>query len=711
MIINIVRLNYKIIIFGFVFTFFSSIGQSFFIGLFNANIREEINISHGEFGVLYGIATLCSSLVLIWVGKKIDDVKLVNYSIFVVLFLFFASAFFSFINNLIFLFLGIFFLRLSGQGLMAHTASTAISRYFEKRRGKALSYIWLGMSLGEFLLPIIIIYLISFIYWRDLWIYISLVILLILPFFSYSAVRDIDFSSREELRMGHVNTLKYNLIYDKHLRRILPYYVLFEFSKESKDSQICVNGNSYYYFLDESEKGKKINNLEFIKNKSNDCINLDKDFEKFYLIGFSINDSDNLEIIFKKSVYLKFYQVINFIVILLILVCCYNLLSIKISTNTIIYLVSIISTFLIALVKYNNQIFGFRYYRGGADGILHNSFGQDIIINILNHNFLEAIRGSESVFYNMPGHRYFNAFSKIFFGDTNYGYMVLVSLLPLLIYIFFKKYLSKKYAIYLFTSFIFLPIFENMGFGYFNYIWQMIRNHAESFSIVLIISCLIGIHNIDNKKLVPFESFKVFFIGLLLAFASISRPNFFPTCLILSLYIFLNYFFLQKKYLQSYSILIGFSAVLFCFLHNIYFANFFNFFVHQVNAVTGNFQLMNLNTIIKGLSNILIFNFNNEHAKIIFSQFALWNPLYNTHRLIMLAVIFYYIYRKKQTLLTYVIFLCMISQHCVLLMTRPDSRYAYLAWLLTIILFFKVEYQNKIVVRLMTFSKKIFTKN
>ena len=37
---------------------------------------------------------------------------------------------------------------------MAHTASTAVSRYFEKTRGKALSYIWLGMSLGEFLLPV-----------------------------------------------------------------------------------------------------------------------------------------------------------------------------------------------------------------------------------------------------------------------------------------------------------------------------------------------------------------------------------------------------------------------------------------------------------------------------------------------------------------------------------------------------------------------------
>ena len=75
MIIDIVRSNFKIIIFGFIFTFFSCVGQSFFIGLFNSSIREELNISHGEFGIIYGIATLCSSLTLIWLGKKIDDLR------------------------------------------------------------------------------------------------------------------------------------------------------------------------------------------------------------------------------------------------------------------------------------------------------------------------------------------------------------------------------------------------------------------------------------------------------------------------------------------------------------------------------------------------------------------------------------------------------------------------------------------------------------
>jgi len=207
MIIDIVKSNFKIIIFGFVFTFFSSIGQSFFIGLFNSNIRAELNITHGEFGAIYGTATLCSSITLIWLGKKIDELKLVNYSILVTLFLFIAALFFSFVNGLIFLLVGIFFLRLSGQGLMAHTASTAVSRYFERRRGKALSYIWLGMSLGEFLLPILVVYLLTFIYWRDLWIQTSIVILLVLPAFSYFTVKDIAISSREKENEKNINKL------------------------------------------------------------------------------------------------------------------------------------------------------------------------------------------------------------------------------------------------------------------------------------------------------------------------------------------------------------------------------------------------------------------------------------------------------------------------------------------------------------------------
>ena len=210
MIIDTIKSNFKIILFGFVFLFASSVGQSFFIGLFNLEIRNELSITHGEFGSIYGIATLCSSLLLIWIGKKIDDFKLVYYSIFVIALLAFSAIFFSFVNGIIFLLIGIFLLRLSGQGLMAHTSTTAISRYFEKRRGKALSVVFLGMSLGEFILPVLIVYLLSFIYWRELWIQISIAVLLILPVICLFTVKDISIESREKDDENETN--KFSLV-------------------------------------------------------------------------------------------------------------------------------------------------------------------------------------------------------------------------------------------------------------------------------------------------------------------------------------------------------------------------------------------------------------------------------------------------------------------------------------------------------------------
>ncbi len=211
MIIDIVKSNFKIIIFGITFTFFSCVGQSFFIGLFNSSIREELNISHGEFGAIYGIATLCSSFTLIWLGKKIDDLRLINYSFLVVIFLTSAAIFFSFVSGIIFLFLGIYFLRLSGQGLMAHTASVAISRYFDKSRGKALSYAWIGMSFGEFLLPMIMVYFLTFIYWRNIWLTIAVVIILFLPLLIQLTVKDINLLSREKKNTENINKKFYEV--------------------------------------------------------------------------------------------------------------------------------------------------------------------------------------------------------------------------------------------------------------------------------------------------------------------------------------------------------------------------------------------------------------------------------------------------------------------------------------------------------------------
>ena len=204
------NLSLKVILFGFIFTFFSSFGQSYFIGIFNSSIRADLSITHGQFGTIYASATLFSSLILIWIGKKIDDMDAFKFSIFVIILLSVACYFFSTIKILPLLFIGIFLLRLSGQGLMSHTASTIVSRYFEKTRGKALSVTWLGLSAAEFILPVLMVFLLTIISWRHIWISISILVIIFLPLTSLFLIKKLKLDSRENSN-ENVTNIKNNI--------------------------------------------------------------------------------------------------------------------------------------------------------------------------------------------------------------------------------------------------------------------------------------------------------------------------------------------------------------------------------------------------------------------------------------------------------------------------------------------------------------------
>ena len=198
------NLSLKVIIFGFIFTFFSSFGQSFFLGIFNSSIRNELSISHGQFGTIYASATLFSSFLLIWIGKKIDDINISKFAFFVIILLAISCFFFSKVSSISLLFIAIFLMRFSGQGLMSHTATTTISRYFTKSRGKALSTGWFGLSTAEFILPVLTIYLLTITSWRNIWIAISILVIFFLPLASYLLVKNLKFESREDSKDNHL---------------------------------------------------------------------------------------------------------------------------------------------------------------------------------------------------------------------------------------------------------------------------------------------------------------------------------------------------------------------------------------------------------------------------------------------------------------------------------------------------------------------------
>jgi len=169
--------------FGLSFTFFSSFGQTFLISLFVPYFLKEFQLSNAGFGSLYSMATLASATALPWLGKWIDHIPLRLYSTFVAAGLLVASFTVAVSWHIAPLFVGLLLLRLSGQGLSGHTAQTAMAKFYDRERGKALSISSLGFPLGEAVLPLLITALLSVLDWRMTWGAILLIIgLVLIPF-------------------------------------------------------------------------------------------------------------------------------------------------------------------------------------------------------------------------------------------------------------------------------------------------------------------------------------------------------------------------------------------------------------------------------------------------------------------------------------------------------------------------------------------------
>lgn len=139
---------------GFLLTFFSSFGQTFFIGLSGEELRAKFGLSDGEFGGVYMIATIGSALTLPFLGRVLDHMPGWKVARFVIPSLAGACLLIAFAPNLIALIAAIYALRLFGQGMMTHTAYTEIGRWFVSNRGRATSLIVPGHQTGEALLPI-----------------------------------------------------------------------------------------------------------------------------------------------------------------------------------------------------------------------------------------------------------------------------------------------------------------------------------------------------------------------------------------------------------------------------------------------------------------------------------------------------------------------------------------------------------------------------
>lgn len=165
----LIREEWRLLLFGFVMTFGSSLGQTYFIGLFSAEIRSDLDLSHGDFGGLYSAATLTSAILLLWTGSLIDRMQLRHFAYLVIAGLALACALAAISNGPLLLFCALLALRHMGQGLMSMAGGTTVVRYLDHQKGKANALGGMGYSVSEALLPSLVIASIALLGWRQSW--------------------------------------------------------------------------------------------------------------------------------------------------------------------------------------------------------------------------------------------------------------------------------------------------------------------------------------------------------------------------------------------------------------------------------------------------------------------------------------------------------------------------------------------------------------
>jgi MFS family permease len=179
--LNFLRSNAPWLSAGALLTFISSFGQTFFISIFAGHIKTDFALSDGEWGLIYTTGTAASALVMVWAGSLTDLFRVRALAVVILPLLALACLGMAAAPAAWALPFVIFALRFTGQGMLSHIATVAMARWFVATRGKALSIATLGFAVGESLLPLLFVALMTLFHWQLLWVGAAGVALLALP--------------------------------------------------------------------------------------------------------------------------------------------------------------------------------------------------------------------------------------------------------------------------------------------------------------------------------------------------------------------------------------------------------------------------------------------------------------------------------------------------------------------------------------------------
>ncbi|MCI4666279.1 MAG: MFS transporter [Neomegalonema sp.] len=155
---------------GFLLSFGSGFGQTFFLSFFGDKFRAEFGLSDGDWGQLYMAATVLSGLGVMTLGPLADryrarDIALVGGLVYAACAFLLAAS-----TSLVWFALALLGLRFCGQGLFSHLSQTCMARWYAGNRGRALALAGFGYPASEALFPFVAVFVASIAGWRGAWV-------------------------------------------------------------------------------------------------------------------------------------------------------------------------------------------------------------------------------------------------------------------------------------------------------------------------------------------------------------------------------------------------------------------------------------------------------------------------------------------------------------------------------------------------------------
>lgn len=144
-------------------------GQTFFISVYAGVWREEFGLSHGDWGAIYMVATLCSAAALTQAGRLADVMRARTLALIVLGAFALVCVGVAGTSSWLMLAAVVFGLRFCGQGMLSHIAITAMGKWFKARRARAVAIASLGFSAAEAALPAGALLVMALIGWRASW--------------------------------------------------------------------------------------------------------------------------------------------------------------------------------------------------------------------------------------------------------------------------------------------------------------------------------------------------------------------------------------------------------------------------------------------------------------------------------------------------------------------------------------------------------------